>query len=283
MFTLFQTGYSFIQEAILGSNKWIMTNIIDKIVNYINPFNLGVWVLYQYSSITMHLQKYYQEYWAIKAAVNSVNYAGKYIYAKWTNIRVEPSSVQWNNVCILSCDPNELNVTVLENDQQRIHFGCYFSETYYSNNDWPKERAQESYVMECAIQAAFSESGDIETLMLMKSGELYLSRIVCCLQNQKDYQPISWEPSFARFLSVEYSHPEMTGTIVIEMDKGYWLEGNQLLSAAFVKRCLEYQNKPYYFDMNYTLKIMDDNINIFEMGSDSYVMVGRDDYKILKM
>jgi len=280
MFTLFQNGFSSIREAVLVSNMWIT----EKVVNYMNPFNLGVWVLYQYSSATMHIQKYYQEYWAIKAAVNSVNYAGKYVYAKWTNIRIEPSSVQWISTCTLSGDPAQLSVAVQEGEQQLCqNIEPFFSETYYSNNDWPKERAQESYVMECAIQAAFVEPGDMETLMLMKSGDLYLSRIVCLFQDPKDCQPISWEPSFARFLSVEYSHPEMTGTIVIEMNKGFWVERNQLLSAAFVKRCLEYQNKPYYFDMNYTLKIMDDNINIFEMGSDSYVMVGRDDYKILKM
>ena len=274
MFTLAKNGVCFIRESIFVSSSWIVGS-------FVNPFNIGVNALYQYSRFKVHLQKFYQNNWIIKYSIDSVNYVGKYSYAKWTNIRVEPYYPQWISSCTLSCDPTQLKVTVLENDKRQIHFGCTLSESYHCNGDWPKKCAQESYIMECAIQSAFAKPGDFETLMLMKSDGLYLSRTVYCLNKHKDCLPISWEPSFARFLSVEYSHPEMTSPLILEIDNGFWLEGNHLFSAAFVKRCLEYQNKPYYFDINYKLKIMDDNINMFEMTSESYIVVDKDGYTVV--
>lgn len=321
MFSLAKNGVCFAREAIFVSRQWIIGSQLWIIVN---PFNIGVNALYQYSRFIAQMQKLYQNNRFVKNAIDSFNYVRKYIYAKWTNIRVEPYYPQWISSCTLSCDPWQLKVTVLENNDYHIYFdqsdevaqqsiikgtkfplsfgqrnespqqlmiegtkfplsfGCTLSESYHCNGDWPKKCAQESYVMECAIQSESAKSGDFETLMLMKSDGLYLSRTVYCLNKHKECLPISWEPSFARFLSVEYSHPEMTSPIILEIDNGFWVEGNHLFSAAFVQRCLEYQNKPYYFDMNYKLKIMDDNINMFEMTSESYIVVDKHGYNVVR-
>ena len=88
-------------------------------------------------------------------------------------------------------------------------------------------------------------------------------------------------PSKAKFLSIEYTHPLMKMGIVFELDKSVYFVGNQILSPTFVKSYLEYQSELYHFDMDYVLKIMDGDINSFELGFDRYVVLTEDGYSIV--
>jgi hypothetical protein len=48
-----------------------------------------------------------------------------------------------------------------------------------------------------------------------------------------------------------------------------------------VLRSLQYQPKYYIFDENYTLQIIDNEINTFELKSNQYVYIEENSYKIL--
>jgi hypothetical protein len=70
---------------------------------------------------------------------------------------------------------------------------------------------------------------------------------------------------------------------MLDVPRGFMNVGNQILSPAFVHRCLEYQNKPYYFDMNYTLKIMDSCTETYEMSSEEMVVFEKMGFRIVKI
>lgn len=82
------------------------------------------------------------------------------------------------------------------------------------------------------------------------------------------------------FLTVQYLHPKMTETIEIKIPESYYIVGNQLYSSIFVLRCLQYQSKRFVFDENYTLEILDNNITIFQLKSNEYISIEKDEYKI---
>jgi hypothetical protein len=79
------------------------------------------------------------------------------------------------------------------------------------------------------------------------------------------------------FLSVEYSHPSMKSTITLNIPRSMMLIGNQLLSPAFVRRCLEYQSESYIFDEHYTIHIMDATIKQFTLIYTQYMQLNEDE------
>ena len=151
---------------------------------------------------------------------------------------------------------------------------------------------------------------EFECIMILKIENKYIVRII---NNRCDNYIDSEDQSKTHFLSVEYTNPKMNKSINIDIDKKYFIEGNQLLSPAFVLRCLEYQKgvlnnnsifninnlkeyfifnylfkllkieEPYYFDMNYKLNIMDNNIHFLEINSNEYIVVEKDGYIIKKI
>ena len=90
------------------------------------------------------------------------------------------------------------------------------------------------------------------------------------------------QKSSVRFLSLEYYHEKNPNAerIGLSIDPEYLYEMNELFMPAFIFHLLEHQDSPFYFDMAYTLHIMDNNINIVELKSDQYLLLKRNEYQI---
>lgn len=82
------------------------------------------------------------------------------------------------------------------------------------------------------------------------------------------------------FLSVEYSHPKLVVPIELDINKNMFIDGNHLFTPEFVLRCLKYQNKTYYFDLNYKLNLLDNNINNVVLDSKRYIELNEKSYII---
>lgn len=100
--------------------------------------------------------------------------------------------------------------------------------------------------------------------------------------NFDDVQLEKLEPSTVRFLSIEYSHPKMSYTIPLELPSEMMYEGNHLFSPAFVSRMLHYVvgGNNFVFDMDYTIKIMDKNLQYFELSYFQYLYLDKTMYEI---
>lgn len=84
-------------------------------------------------------------------------------------------------------------------------------------------------------------------------------------------------------LCIEYEHPKMKEKIFINLDPKFFLEKNEILSPAFVKRCLLFQRTPFIFDLDYKLNILDNMMKTFTIDANSYIYINRDGYEIKKM
>jgi len=110
---------------------------------------------------------------------------------------------------------------------------------------------------------------------IMKIDGLYIVRNVLT-----DYSELVTTRSNVRFLTVEYTHPEMSVSIYLETPRNYFVVGNELFSSAFVLRCLEYQSERYIFDEKYVVNVVDNDIKPFSLKSDQYVVIGMDGYEV---
>ena len=82
-----------------------------------------------------------------------------------------------------------------------------------------------------------------------------------------------------KFITIQYIKKELS--ITLEIPKSMYIVNNILFTPSFVLRCLLYQEEPFEFDMDYTLKIIDQNINMIEIRSHQYILLEKDTYKIL--
>lgn len=73
------------------------------------------------------------------------------------------------------------------------------------------------------------------------------------------------------FFSIQYLHPKLNENsffkkkVFIDIPKQYFYEGNELLSAIFVKRWFEYYLGKIPFDENYVLRILDTDLTEIEL------------------
>ncbi len=116
-------------------------------------------------------------------------------------------------------------------------------------------------------------------LFIMKVGDTAISRIYD--KDREDYL-ISDEKSRKHLLSIEYSHPLMDSSIVIELDPALYIIGNEVLSSVFVERYLEYQDQPFVFGYDYKLEIMDSRIKTFVLTYNQHIVFGKTDYQVVR-
>ena len=92
------------------------------------------------------------------------------------------------------------------------------------------------------------------------------------------------EVSEVEFLSVEYRHPEMSTPLSFSIPRSMYLVGNELFSAGFVLRWLEYQPlwESFQFDELYTLHLIDHHIRQITLHYDEYIVLEKEEYRVVQ-
>lgn len=314
MFTPNIVIYSFFNEIYK-----ITKDSIQMVGSYFNPRTFIIKIFILYSKIKTKYEFFQKNNLYFKKITYNTNYIIQNFYGIIFNIRIEPLLENWINTSILSHYEKR---TILENNHSYLlNFGFQYDENYYINEDWSNILFLDSFKTTCIHKSPklrFHENinkrekitnEELECIMILKLEDKYIVRIIKDTNNK---YIDSYNQSKTHFLSVQYTHPKMNKPINIDIDKKYFIEGNQLFSPAFILRCLEYQKgllnnnsifninkmkeyfifnylfkilkieEPYYFDMNYKLNIMDNSINFFEINSDEYIFVEKDGYIVKK-
>jgi hypothetical protein len=109
------------------------------------------------------------------------------------------------------------------------------------------------------------------------------SYILCKVTNkfEKDDAKYIVEKSDVSFLSVEYSHSDMKEPILFKLNKDIFQIGNEILSNAFILRYLQYQTQYYVYANDYSIKVIDNNVNEFSLNNKQFVLLDKHEYKII--
>jgi hypothetical protein len=90
--------------------------------------------------------------------------------------------------------------------------------------------------------------------------------------------PFVYRKSSSKFVSIEYTHPEMAEAIELTLEDGYYIYGNELFTPAFVLRVLEYQSDSYFFDNRYKIRILDSECSMVDFGFETHLLLTEDGY-----
>ena len=193
--------------------------------------------------------------------------------------KLEPISDEWISTCTI------LDVSTTK---------PYFVETYEITNDLIVSDIQNpdnsviNRFRDMITRLSENNNKDtMDTVIIWKNKDVYNIRVSRNLMrsNIDSWVPINpvesdacetihTKETGARLLSVEYTHPRMKESITLDIPRKMMIIGNQLLSPAFVRRCLEYQELPYEFDSEYVIRILDGEINQLILTSRQYLQIG---------
>lgn len=221
-----------------------------------------------YDSIKGPVDRICERYPIIQQLYDHIQYSVTQIYCSVTDIKCEPpKKSNWYNLVI----------EYLSREHEFLTYEQY-NEMIIGAQDIGLDHIFKSTTN--MVEYALKDFGTvIESLCIIKYFQYYICRII---QADSLSMPSieNLEIVNSRFLSIEYTHPSMKEGIPLDFDKGYYIVNNDILSSAFVKRCLEYQTKHYCYDLKYKLVLMDSSMDLVFLTSDQYIQITKDGYNI---
>jgi hypothetical protein len=187
--------------------------------------------------------------------------------------RCEPASGIWINVCSSIC---------VNQDDKCARSPYHYVESYnvidlnVSLSEM-KGLFNEAIEMHADIEDEMVVADKSDTVVVAKMNGFY--KIMRSGIN-RDIQEFTLAKSTVRFLSVEYHGAQNNSLVVLTVPKTMCMQNNELFSAAFVRRLLEYQSDSFTFDMDYTLKIIDSEVKSIQLKSNQYIVLGETDYLV---
>ena len=184
---------------------------------------------------------------------------------------------RWVNICSL-----------VKFDSHSDYMNC---DTYLTiKNDIPEFLFQ-------TYQQSFIEG--IDNITRVKDNHIYLEKLFIAKISENQYiyrtcfighSRMNTYEEFARkdeksdavFIYVEYKHPKMARPIEFKFpNEKIFFVGNEIFTPAFVLNQLEHQYEKYVFDLDYSINILDHNMETIELKSTDYILLNKEDYKIV--
>ena len=223
--------------------------------------SIAIYIIWLYSDITIYCYDYatkiYNSNSIIQSFTDWIFSAGSFLSNQYTVLtsqkRNEPTSNYWFCVCTLPDIDRyfEMYEMIRETDE---------------NKDTGTSEQRHSFAF------SFSDFSDIDVITILKNNNKYTVQLFDPTCNSVDLLNDNTVSLF-EVMSISYSHPKMKTSVDLKIPKSVFIVGNQLFSPVFVKRCLEYQEEDFYFDLHYTITIIDKNIQIYTIRSSEYLLV----------
>jgi hypothetical protein len=195
---------------------------------------------------------------------------------------IEPTTSEWINICsLINCNSNSnsnsnsksknyqlVNTDILSKSNVKNEYYSFYK-LFYSNYDYNSENEPTK-----------------EHLFI---GKLKDNTYICkvCFPNHVKYMfdlnESTTETDFDfSLLYVEYSHWKMSNPIQLPFNNYMLQPYNELFTPTFVLRQLQTQTEYYYFDMDYTLSILDSNLVNIKLNSTQYLLLQVNSYEIIQ-
>ena len=217
----------------------------------------------------------YEKYDFIARIVDLSQYAFIYLIAIIQYRRTEPLTNTWSCVSVLT-----------KSYYNYKNFNYAYVEVYEPKLDMILEKLSTNFsALYYDVHSIVSSENSIcDSLITCKYNDKYIHRVV--ESDNKTFtsknSKIVLDESDVKFLSIEYYSKHYIIPLVLELKNEDYLVNNEILSATFVKRLLEYQVSYHAFDKNYEIAILDNNLKAVYLKFGEYIKLDKTDYSILK-
>lgn len=196
---------------------------------------------------------------------------------------IEPNIDEWQSISSLQSKNNE----IVKNEWLPETYK--FKEKYIFNN-YKEFIFKNKFAFDNNLITENNKFSNNDGLIIIKNNSQYVVKNVKFIGENDEFifkNPINNrffpEKSNIYFLTIQYFQENNKNPITLEIPKSMYLDKNELFTSIFVYRCLKYQNIPFYFDLNYKIKIIDNNINMIELDCNQYILLEKSNYKIISL
>ena len=250
--------------SIPNKKNSILSNATLYIYNYLYRFifNGGFFITQTYIHGKLYAKKMYIKYPFCKWTWDKISYINNSINSYFIKHKIEPNYDIWCNKIVLKKTNNT--------------YSLYEKYNYYYEEDNINNHAIAYILSEIFYNKV--EKNNENTLVIFK----YKNKQIIQNNKKPEYDitnNYNFTPTSYRFITVQYIKKDIS--ITLDIPKSMYIINNILFTPEFVFRCLLYQEEPFEFDIDYTLKIIDQNINMFEIRSYQYILLEKDTYKVL--
>jgi hypothetical protein len=237
---------------------------------------IGLNAITKYSEIKNKINKYAKSIYTyhpwITYSIDISIYGCNWIYAMHYNENIEPYHNCWisSNKLIqpnFYKDSNMLNIIdkhtcVYDNN----HISCSYTFIRFLNNY--------NSVFKPQFTSLYKEN-----LLYAKYNNIYISRV----QHDRTFDEFKHidgfnTPSTVGFLYVTVKTNDQN--INMDIDQNHMYVNNELFSTAFIHRYIKYNNIDAICNNNYVINIMDNDINMFVLKPNQYLVLNKTDYTV---
>lgn len=192
---------------------------------------------------------------------------------------IEPTTSEWINICSLVIitkkyqlvNTNLSSSNLSSSSSKKEYYSFY--KTFYSNYDYLENKETEennAVTKEHLFIAKMKNNKYICKVCFPKHVKNTFSEGT--EEGTEEDEKIEKGEMDTTLLYVEYSHPKMNMPIGLPFTNNMLRLYNELFTPAFVLRQLQTQtSESYYFDMDYTLTILDSNLKRIHLNSSQYI------------
>uniref|UniRef100_A0A6C0JY26 Uncharacterized protein n=1 Tax=viral metagenome TaxID=1070528 RepID=A0A6C0JY26_9ZZZZ len=212
---------------------------------------------YAYTFVKYRCGKLYSTFPLVRSCVDAI--AGSRKSAK------QPMEYPWASITQLIKNENDTKLSINEQYFDLSDFEWQYksiSENLLKLNHIAIQLLETSNnIQECLLLVAPSKDGIISRVIDRKNNGLSIENDKLLTQ------------SSVKFLLTDYVHPELSDPIETVINKAYFMEGNQILSRAFVGRILSKNGFSGPFDIDYTISIINQEIKTENLGYTDYIEI----------
>lgn len=277
------TIYHVLNVTLFTNVEYIVrstNNVINEIHN-IDYTSIATKLFLMYIDVKTGVSKggnyLYNNFDVIKNTVDTTSYNLDRVKSIYNEHRIEPFDNNW--VCISILLNNDQTLFA---DNKHIYLENYQNINPYTTSEVSKDYYYNnciSYFGKMATSIAKCDDNVVETMVTMKLDDGVFNK---SFNKNTENTTYSNTRVKSQFLTIEYTHPKMKDRIIIELDKDIYFTDNIILSSLFIKRYLEYQPEEFIFDEDYTVNLMDNNVNMITLSYSQSVLLSDNSYKVIK-
>ena len=201
----------------------------------------------------------------------TIQYWYSYLFPR-TPIIKESTSSEWINICSLiysNSDYQLVNTDIISKTNVKTEY-YEFYKSFYSNYDYEHDKTIKEHLFIAKLT---------DNIFICK---VCFPKHIKYMFDSSDSNTTKQNESELSLLYIEYSHPKMTTAISLPFNNYMLQPYNELFTPAFVLRQLQTQTEFYYFDMDYTLSILDSNLVTIKLNSKNYILLQPNTYEIIQ-
>lgn len=258
MWNILHSGFEWVQNKVYN---YFQKN--EKVYNF--ALNTYLYATEQYVYGKQYINRQYNQHKMVKWTIDSIYK----VHAYFIHYKIEPFQNIWCNEIAIYKN------TISDSNSKTPLYRLNEKYLFYDEN---KESFDNSTVTYIIYGQLTKYSVPVNVLIYFKNNDKIILRNK---MNMVQYNNTTYKYIYTtyRFITVQYIYKNFI--ITLDLPKSLYVVDNILMTPEFVYRCLSYQKDPFVFDYDYTLKLIDHNINIIELKSNQCILLEKDKYKVV--